>query len=47
MCKDSSSLKPGVFIVLPLINDQNKKNSAHYSWDIFQENLATKFNKDS
>ena len=33
------------FYSLTLIHSQNEKKPAHYSWDIYQENLTTKFNK--
>ena len=33
------------FYGLPLIHNQNHKSSAHYSWNIYQEKLAKKFNK--
>ena len=36
---------PGVFIVLPLSQNKNEQNLAHYFWDIYQEKSATKFNK--
>ena len=43
MFKRTLSQKP----VLPLIHNQNKKNSAHYSWDIYQKSFDAKFDKVS
>ena len=40
-------IKTTRFYGLPLIYNQNKKNSAYYSWDIYQGKLATKFDKVS
>ena len=40
-------IKARCFYGLPLLHNQNYKNSVHYSWEIYQEKLATKFNKVS
>ena len=40
-------VKTRCFLILLLIHYQNQKKLAHYSWDIYQENLATKFSKVS
>ena len=45
MLKCAFSQQPRVIIFLPLIYNQNQK--IHYSWGIYQENLASKFNKVS
>ena len=47
MCWCVLSEKQGVSKVLPLIHNQHLKNSAHCSWDIYQEKVAGKFNKVS
>ena len=38
-------VKTRCFYSLPLVHSQDLKKSAHYSWGIYQENVATKFNK--
>ena len=44
-CANVRYLKPDVFIVLSLIQNQNLKNYAHYYWDTYHKNVATRFNK--
>ena len=40
-------VKTRCFYDLPLIHNQNSQNSVYYSWHIYQEKLATKFNNVS
>ena len=44
-CANVRYCKNQMFYGLPLIHNQYWKNSAHYSWHIYQEKLAMKFNK--
>ena len=45
--KYALSKKPGGYMILSVIYNQNLKNSGHCFWDIYQEELTKKFIKVS